>query len=165
MTAVTFPLGALKALATVTKSPSGIYLLSMHSTGAVSGIMDNRLTPDFISKALLPALDYVEFEFRKSGGAAALVFTGEREKNKFFSNGLQLEEVATTPHFFKDYYYKLMSRIATFPMYTVCAINGHYYAGGFCLAQCADWRIVKNERAWGCMNEVDFGNGCILHSR
>lgn len=64
------------------------------------------------------------------------------------------------PGFFKDYYYTLMSRLLTFPMHTVAAINGHYYAGGFCLAQCADWRVLKEERAWGCMNEVDFGTCC-----
>lgn len=43
----------------------------------------------------------------------------------------------------QDYYYTLMERILTFPMHTVAAINGHAFAGGFCLSLCADWRVIR----------------------
>ena len=95
MAAITFPRGALKALATVTKPTPNVFLLSMHN------LPDNRLTPDYIKLALLPALDHIELEFLSQGGEASLVLTGERLKNKFFSNGLQLELVAECPGFFK----------------------------------------------------------------
>ena len=99
MASITFPRGALKALATVTKPTPNVFLLSMHN------LPDNRLTPDFIKLALLPALDHIELEYQtalaQGKGEASLVLTGERSKNKFFSNGLQLELVAECPGFFR----------------------------------------------------------------
>ena len=96
---ITFPRGALKGLATVTKPTPNVFLLSMHN------LPDNRLTPNFIKQALLPALDYIELEYQTAlsngKGEAAVVLCGEVRKNKFFSNGLQLELVAECPGFFK----------------------------------------------------------------
>lgn len=88
MTIKTYPRGAAVALATVTRPSPKIYLLSMHNTS--NGLMDNRLTPAFITDSLLPALDEIEHDFWKDWHAgnkeAALVITGEREKHKFFSS-------------------------------------------------------------------------------
>lgn len=50
--ATTFPRGAAKALATVTRPSKGIFLLSMHNESA--GLLDNRLTPNFIKDAVRP---------------------------------------------------------------------------------------------------------------
>lgn len=36
-----------------------------------------------------------------------------------------------------------MSRLFTFPMPTVAAMNGHCFAGGLCLALSCDWRVAK----------------------
>jgi hypothetical protein len=57
---------------------------------------DNRLTPDFIRRAIMPALDDLEREWRadKEGqleggpgkGQAALVTVGLRDRDRFFSN-------------------------------------------------------------------------------
>lgn len=70
---------------------------------------DNRLTHDLINRALKPALDIVEAEWRESWRAAqslsrkksdvaagkdgrgALILIGNRSQNKFFSNGTFLE--------------------------------------------------------------------------
>lgn len=62
---------------------------------------------------LLPALTHIELDFRRNWASApkdkpeqaALVLTGERDKGKFFSNGLQLELVPGCPGFFRDVYY------------------------------------------------------------
>lgn len=59
---------------------------------------DNRLTDHFVRNAILPALDHVELAWRNSvrdakarkdteGGKGALVITGKRSQEKFFSNG------------------------------------------------------------------------------
>lgn len=61
-------------------------------------------------------------------------------------NGLQLECLAEYPTFFRDYYYKLLARIMTFPLHTIAAINGHCFAGGLCLALACDWRICRVRR-------------------
>ncbi|KAM0789796.1 hypothetical protein ACM66B_006648 [Microbotryomycetes sp. NB124-2] len=153
---VTFPRGASIALCTVSQpAEPGLWQLSMHN------LPDNRLTPDFLKNALIPALDYIELSFRQSHDkgqkAAALVLTGETGSHKFFSNGLQLELVPDCPFFFRDYYYNVLRRLLTFPMHTVCAVNGHSFAGGFCLMLACDQRIIKGERAWCSMNEIAFG--------
>lgn len=43
----------------------------------------------------------------------------------------------------QDYYYKLLSRVMTFPLHTIAAVNGHFFAGGLCLALACDWRICR----------------------
>ncbi|GEM11353.1 enoyl-CoA hydratase/isomerase family protein [Rhodotorula toruloides] len=134
----------------------GVWLLEMHN------LPDNRLEPEFIKQAMLPALDFVELSWHKAvdkgrNKGGALVLTGERNKGKFFSNGLQLACLAEYPTFFKDYYYKLLARLMTYPIQTVAAINGHCYAGGLCLALACDWRICRPDRTWLSMNELLFG--------
>lgn len=72
---------------------------------------------------LLPALTHIEVDFRRTWAnaknpedkAAALVLTGERDKGKFFSNGLQLELVKPGDGFFKDVYYKSVATSAEQP--------------------------------------------------
>lgn len=67
---------------------------------------DNRLTHDLIERALKPALDTVEREWReqwrqaqaaaankskdsasKNAGRGALIIVGKKDQNKYFSNG------------------------------------------------------------------------------
>ena len=64
--------------------------------------VDNRLTAVLVEKALKPALDVVEKEWRKdwraaqakgkaateSEGKGALIIVGKRAQDKFFSNGM-----------------------------------------------------------------------------
>ncbi|GAA5902368.1 enoyl-CoA hydratase/isomerase family protein [Sporobolomyces salmoneus] len=144
---------SVAAHATVTQPLQGVFLLRMENAP------DNRLTPDFIQNSLLPALDYVETEYYKAcergdkGGS--LVLTGESGKGKFFSNGLQLELVK--PGFWKNQYYKLLSRLLTFPLSTIAAVNGHAWAGGLTLALACDWRICRPDRTSMSMNELHFG--------
>ncbi|KAG0660937.1 hypothetical protein C6P46_004210 [Rhodotorula mucilaginosa] len=143
--AVTFPRGQKEGWATVTEPASGVWLLEMHN---FQNSPDNRLEPEFIRQALLPALDYVELAWHKAAKAGthkggSLVITGERKVGKFFSNGLNLDCLPAYPTFFGDYYYKLLSRVITFPLTTIAAINGHCFAGGLCLALACDWRICR----------------------
>lgn len=60
---------------------------------------DNRLTHELINKAVMPALDIVEREWRvqrrtaletknAEGGKGALIIVGRRDQDKFFSNGM-----------------------------------------------------------------------------
>ncbi|BGP20709.1 hypothetical protein JCM10213_001045 [Rhodosporidiobolus nylandii] len=148
------------AHATVGKEEGNVWVLRMEGRATP----DNRLTPEFIRDSLLPALDYVELTYLnaaasgdKDGKKGALVLTGERGKKKFFSNGLNLECLKEYPSFFKDYYYLLLSRLLTFPIHTVAAINGHCFAGGLCLALACDWRVCRPDRTWLSMNELAFG--------
>lgn len=67
----------------------------------------------------------------------------------------------STPLFFPRILNGLLSRLLVFPIPTIAAINGHAFAGGFCLALAHDYRIMKHadgkKAIWLCMNEIDFG--------
>jgi enoyl-CoA hydratase/carnithine racemase len=49
------------------------------------------------------------------------------------------------------------ARLLTLAVPTVCAIQGHCFAGGWLLALCCDYRVMTAERGAACMTEVDFG--------
>ncbi|KAJ7116365.1 ClpP/crotonase-like domain-containing protein [Mycena epipterygia] len=152
-------------LLTVTHPKDTIWVIELHN-GA-----DNRLTPDLIDLGLKPALDVVERHWReqwravqnskdKSAGNGAVIIVGRKEQDKFFSNGLDLTLVPPNGNFFPSTYNPLLERLLTFPIPTICAINGHCFAGGFMLSLACDYRVMidgSKRNAWLCMNEVDFG--------
>jgi enoyl-CoA hydratase/carnithine racemase len=119
---------------------------------------ENRINPDFLA-AMNAALDSVE----SSEGAAALVTTGA---GKFFSNGLDLDwmggegreragEVLAGLN-------ALFARLLTFPMATVAAVNGHAFAGGGMIALAHDYRVMRRDRGFFCLPEIDLGMGVPL---
>jgi enoyl-CoA hydratase/carnithine racemase len=118
---------------------------------------ENRWNTTFV-RAFSAALDEVE----TSTGPAALLTCSASEK--FFSNGLDLEwRQAEGEHrggdraVFGDEFMQLMARIITFPIPTVCAINGHAFGAGFMLALCHDVRLMRVDRGFICANEVELG--------
>lgn len=101
------------------------------------------------------ALDQVEAE---SEGDSALVLTGE---GKFFSNGLNLPELRTLEASemvrFNEEFNRAVGRLVVSPMPTVAAVNGHAFAAGAVLALPFDYRIMREDRGWWCLSEVDLG--------
>ena len=128
------------------KKEGDIFILTMQSG-------ENRLNRTFI-EAVNQAMDTVE----KSMGPAALVTTGGEEK--FYSNGLDLTWMAgdgekERPQFVKSVL-KLLGRLMAFPMPTVAAINGHAFAAGAMLALAHDFRVMRADRGFFCLPEVDI---------
>ncbi|KAJ7671635.1 ClpP/crotonase-like domain-containing protein [Mycena polygramma] len=164
---MSFPLSfpAQNPLVTVTQPKATLWVIELHNGP------DNRLTPNLVDLAFKPALDAVERQWRnqwravqdskdKSGGSGALVIVGRRDQDKFFSNGLDLSLVPFNGNFFPLTFNPLLERILKFPIPTICAINGHCFAGGFMLSLACDYRVMTDgskKNAWLCMNEVDFG--------
>ncbi len=113
---------------------------------------ENRINEDSLA-ALHALLD----ELAARSGPLALVLTGE---GKFFSNGLDLERygsdwpslVAILPEL-----HRVVARLLLFPAYTVGALNGHTFAGGALLSCALDYRVMRADRGFWCMNEVDIG--------
>ncbi|KAJ7739320.1 ClpP/crotonase-like domain-containing protein [Mycena olivaceomarginata] len=152
-------------LATVTHPKDTVWVIELHNA------QDNRLTPTLVDHALKPALDAVERHWReqwravenltdKSGGNGAVIIVGRRDQDKFFSNGLDLSLVPFNGNFFPLTFNPLLERLIKFPIPTICAINGHCFAGGFMLSLACDYRVMTDgskRNAWLCMNEVDFG--------
>lgn len=89
-------------------------------------------------------------------GPLALVVTGE---GKFFTNGLDLEALQASRDagaFIGDLE-RLFGRMLRFPAYTVAAINGHAFAAGAMLSCAFDRRIMRSDRGYWCLPEVDLG--------
>lgn len=114
---------------------------------------DNRFHPDMVS-ALGAALDDVEAR----EGPKAVVLTGT---GKFFSNGLDLEWLGGADDAGRaanlDAVEAVLGRVLAFPAPVVAAVNGHAFAAGLMLALCADLRVMRADRGFLCLPEVDLG--------
>jgi enoyl-CoA hydratase/carnithine racemase len=123
----------------------GVFVLRMTSG-------ENRLNLPFV-QAFGRALDEVESD----AAAKALVTVGE---GKFYSNGLDLEwmsgpgrEQALSCTAAVE---ALFARLLTFPVITVAAINGHAFAAGAMLAIAHDLRVMRSDRGYFCLPEIDL---------
>ncbi|XP_071957679.1 uncharacterized protein [Antedon mediterranea] len=87
----------------------------------------------------------------------ALIVTGN---GKFFSNGLDLkwmsESTLEDVNECVENYRDVLLQILLFPMPTVAAINGHAFAGGAVLALAFDYRVMRKDRGWLCLPEIDL---------
>jgi len=96
-------------------------------------------------------------ELEATDGPLAVVLTGD---GKFFSNGLDLDSFADDPEsagpVIADVQ-RLFGRMLLFPAYTVAALNGHTFAAGAMLACCVDARVMRSDRGYWCLPEVDLG--------
>jgi enoyl-CoA hydratase/carnithine racemase len=112
---------------------------------------DNRFNDDFLDE-FNEALDRIE----GSGWPTALVTTGA---GKFYSNGLDLAWLSssTEPGAFMARVHELLIRLLTFPAVTVAAVNGHAFAAGAMLATAHDFVIMRSDRGYWCLPEVDLG--------
>lgn len=98
------------------------------------------------------ALDQVE----KTDGPKALVTTGT---GKFYSNGLDLEYMSSDGVEAGAYLKSVLAvigRVLTFPAITVAAINGHAFGAGALIALAHDTRVMRADRGYFCMPEVDM---------
>jgi enoyl-CoA hydratase/carnithine racemase len=114
---------------------------------------ENRFNPSFIGD-MNRALDEVE----SSTGPAALVTAGGEEK--FYSNGLDLgwlmgDGIKEWKNFIPEVL-KFLGRVMAFPVPTVAAINGHAFAAGAMLALAHDYRVMRADRGFFCLPEVDI---------
>lgn len=118
---------------------------------------ENRWNTNFV-RAFDARLDDV----LASAGPAALVTTSGNEK--FFSNGLDLDwrrgdgdGAGGEKAVFGQEFMALMARLITFPVPTVCAVNGHGFGAGFMLALSHDVRVMRADRGYLCANELELG--------
>jgi enoyl-CoA hydratase/carnithine racemase len=108
----------------------------------------------------LSALDELEAALDEAGateGPAALVTTAE---GKIFSNGLELELLLAPDGSGVAYVARverLLARLLCLPLPTVAAVGGHAFAGGAMLALCHDLRVMRADRGYFCLPEVDLG--------
>jgi enoyl-CoA hydratase/carnithine racemase len=113
---------------------------------------ENRMNLESMAEwhAALDQLEQVE-------GPLALVVTGT---GKFFSNGLDLDRFGVEPDEMAPTVlsvHLLFARLLLFPAYTVAAVNGHAFAAGAMVSACFDARVMRSDRGYWCLPEVDLG--------
>ncbi|MCP3973846.1 MAG: enoyl-CoA hydratase/isomerase family protein [bacterium] len=123
-----------------------VFLLAMENG-------ENRMNPSWLN-AMNAALDEVD----SAVGPKALVTTGS---GKFYSNGLDLDALMASGSeamaaFVADDE-RLFARLIASPYFTVAACNGHTFAAGAMLALCHDARVMRADRGFFCLPEVDLG--------
>jgi Delta3-Delta2-enoyl-CoA isomerase len=115
------------------------------------GDTENRFHPDRLAEIGL-ALD----EVVGADGPRALVTTAT---GKFFSNGLDLDWLMANGDQAESYVgsvHALLARVLTLPVPTVAAIGGHAFAAGGMLALAHDFRVMRGDRGFFCLPEVDI---------
>ncbi|KAK3603393.1 hypothetical protein CHS0354_009376 [Potamilus streckersoni] len=77
---------------------------------------------------------------------------------KFFSNGIDLEWLATQStdevQKYIDALNSLMLRLMVYPIPTVAVVNGHAFGAGAFLAIAHDYRVMRSDRGWLCWPET-----------
>lgn len=112
---------------------------------------ENRFNPE-----MLAAFDSALSEVEATDGPVAAVITGE---GKFFSNGLDLEWLGANPDRAGEVVnglQALYARLLSFPGTVIAAVNGHAFAGGGMLALACDQRVMRDDRGFFCLPEVDI---------
>ncbi|HUB38251.1 MAG TPA: enoyl-CoA hydratase/isomerase family protein [Streptosporangiaceae bacterium] len=113
---------------------------------------ENRFNLEWLD-GVNEALDRAE----ATEGPCALVTTGD---GKFYSNGMDLDWLATVPDQAGDYLraiYRLLGRVLSFPAITVAAVNGHAFGAGALLTVAHDYAVMRADRGYWCMPEADLG--------
>ena len=117
---------------------------------------DANLFDDAFLAAFHSTLDTIEAE--TSG--APVVTVGSA---KYFSNGFDLEYLGRLEGDelwdFVGRSCTLLARVLTFPAPTIAAINGHAFGIGGMLGLAHDRRVMRHDRGWFCLPEVDLGLG------
>jgi enoyl-CoA hydratase/carnithine racemase len=100
------------------------------------------------------ALDVVE----ANESTRALVTVGA---DKHYSNGFDIEFLGTLAgselSAFMDRTLGVLARLLTFPVPTAAALNGHAFGIGAMLALAHDRRVMRPDRGWFCLPEIDLG--------
>jgi Delta3-Delta2-enoyl-CoA isomerase len=116
------------------------------------GETENRFHPDWLA-SVEGHLSVVE----QAEGPRALVTTAT---GKFFSNGLDLDWLGGHGDQMAAYIARvqqLFARVLALPVVTVAALQGHTFAAGAMLALAHDHRVMRADRGFWCLPEVDLG--------
>jgi enoyl-CoA hydratase/carnithine racemase len=127
---------------------------------------ENRFNPDWVD-AVTAFVD----EVAAADGPRALV---SKATGKFWSNGLDLAWLGANAEQagpFVDSVHGLFARLLSLPVPAVAACQGHVFAAGAMLALAHDFRVMRVDRGYFCLPEVDIsipftpGMGALIQAR
>ncbi len=115
---------------------------------------DNALNPAFLDD-FESALDRAE-----AAGAGAFITTGS---GRFYSTGLDLAwlggEGREQAGPFLERVHRVFGRVLASPLFGVAAIGGHAFAAGAMLALAHDTCVMREDRGYFCLPEIDLASG------
>jgi Delta3-Delta2-enoyl-CoA isomerase len=127
-----------------------VHILYLGNKGETDN--ENRFHPDYIEE-LHATFDEVE----AIEGRGALVTTAT---GKFYSNGLHTDWMFANfdrAYWYLDRVHSIFTRLLTFPMATVAAVNGHAFGAGAMMATSHDHRVMRADRGFYSLPEVLLG--------
>ncbi|HME04202.1 MAG TPA: enoyl-CoA hydratase-related protein, partial [Solirubrobacteraceae bacterium] len=113
---------------------------------------ENRFNEDWLG-AVEAHLD----EVRAAPAPRALV---TKARGRFWSNGLDLEWMAANQDRLGEFVprvHELLARVLALDVPNVAALQGHTFAAGAMLALAHDQRVMRADRGYFCLPEVDIG--------
>ena len=114
------------------------------------GADENRFSPDFLDE-IDARLDEIV-----RAGAQGLVTTAS---GKFYTNGLDLDWLAANGEqagWYVGRVQGMLARMLTLPVPTAAAVVGHAFGAGAMLALAHDFRVMRADRGFFCLPEVDI---------
>ena len=115
------------------------------------GTDENRFNPEWVG-----AIEALLDEVAGAPAPRALVTTAT---GKFWSNGLDLEWMGANVDEvgrFVARVHALFARVLALPVPNVAALQGHCFAAGAMLALAHDFRVMRADRGFFCLPEVDI---------
>ena len=113
---------------------------------------------NLVDRDFLAAVDAVLDRAATDYAGRPLVTTAD---GKFFSNGFDLTLLTGLRGAelgeFIGAACGMLGRVLTFPAPTVAAINGHAFGVAAMLALAHDQRVMRTDRGWWCLPEIDLG--------
>ncbi len=112
---------------------------------------ENRFSPAWVQQAR----DLLAEVAARPSPRALVTTAGGR----FFSNGLDLEWLVAHPDEAASYVasvHALLADVLAFPAPTVAVVQGHAFAAGAMLALAHDTRVMRADRGFLCLPEVDI---------
>ncbi|KAJ0964882.1 hypothetical protein J5N97_026020 [Dioscorea zingiberensis] len=126
-----------------------VYILTL------TGTDEHRLNPTTLG-SIRSALARVRAD--SAGRSAVLVTSAE---GKFFSNGLDLDWARVSPSermpLLGSAFRATLTDLISLPMPTIAAVTGHAAAAGFILARSHDYVVMRGDRGFVYMSELDIG--------
>ncbi|KAE8682069.1 Enoyl-CoA delta isomerase 3 [Hibiscus syriacus] len=121
----------------------------------LTGEDEHRLNPTRVD-AIRSALSRIRSDSNSLSGSV-LITTAH---GKFFSNGYDLAWAGSSPdkiRLLSSNLRDLVADLLSFPMPTVAAITGHACAAGMIFALCHDYTVMRKDRGFLYMSEMDIG--------
>ncbi|MBF0236490.1 MAG: enoyl-CoA hydratase/isomerase family protein [SAR324 cluster bacterium] len=120
--------------------------------------LTNNATGNAFTLKALEEYHAVFDQIEQSGENCSLVVTSSDPKS--WCTGIDLEWMKTQPeNYFPEFGQlldKFFIRLALLPVPTIGCLTGHTFAGGAIMAACFDFRLMRKDKGWFCLPEVDI---------